>query len=54
MRLTALLLALMLLAGAAVLTGCHTVQGFGKDITAIGEEGQKIIDGGDSRTAYRR
>jgi predicted small secreted protein len=26
--------------------GCHTVQGIGQDITAIGEGGQQMIDNG--------
>jgi predicted small secreted protein len=41
------LLAVVLLGLTAVaLAGCNTVKGIGQDITAIGQGGQEIIDGG--------
>lgn len=47
---TALILAAKLaatlatLAAVAHLNGCNTVQGVGRDITAVGEGGQDLID----------
>jgi len=44
------------LATTAILTGCNTVQGVGRDITAVGEGGQDMIDdatGSRSSTSRR-
>ncbi len=33
----------ILLASASAVTACHTVQGVGKDVTAVGKAGQDAV-----------
>ena len=47
------LLAVGVLLAVAALGGCHTVQGVGQDITAVGQAGQDMIDN-STRTGSRR
>jgi len=35
----------IILAGASTVTACHTVQGVGKDVTAVGKAGQDAVGG---------
>lgn len=49
---TVVLMVLMLLSTLA-LTGCYTMQGVGKDITAMGEDGEKLFHGTRRPTRYR-
>jgi predicted small secreted protein len=35
----------VILASLAVLTGCNTVQGIGKDIESVGRKGEQVLDG---------
>lgn len=35
----------LILVGASTVAACHTVQGVGKDVTAVGKAGQSAIGG---------
>ncbi len=35
----------LILAGTSAVTACHTVQGVGKDVTAVGKAGQDAVGG---------
>ena len=47
-RLRTLLFLLATSAAASVLSACHTGQGVGQDISAMGSTGQRWIDGADA------